>query len=216
MDVTVYRDGYQYDLHFEKGNNVGGLIKEKTNLKETGSIQKWKPDLEVFTDIDIPLEFFQETLKRQAIVNKGLKFILFDESTELTFEFIYDNGITDYIEEVIAESDATLSKIRLFSEEGKGRDREDKPEYKVKAELAFCFNNEINLLEYYHNSSYLEHGGSPDKAVKLAFTNEIDKLIKKLNKYTKNEKKITFVDVQDSLVLVSNSFSNHDQLRKSD
>ncbi len=207
MDVTVVRDGYQYDLHFEKGNNVGGIIKEKTNQKTTGSIQKWKPDMDVFTEIHIPLDFFQETLKRQAIVNKGLKFILIDEASELTFEFIYENGITDYIEEVIEESDATLSKIKLFSDEGRGRDREDKPEYKVKAELAFCFNNEVNLLEYYHNSSFLEHGGSPDKAVKLAFTNEIDKLIKKLNKYTKNEKKITFVDVQDSLVLVSNSFS---------
>lgn len=205
MDVTVLRDGYQFDLHFEKGNNIGGIIKEKTNSKETGSIQKWKPDMEVFTDIHIPLEFFQETLKRQAIVNKGLKFILIDEDSEVTFEFIYENGLIDYIEEITG--DTSLSKLQFFTEEGKGRDREDKQEYKVKAELAFCFNNEVNLLEYYHNSSFLEHGGSPDKAVKLAFTNEIDKLIKKLNKYTKLEKKITFVDVQDSLVLVSNSFS---------
>ncbi len=205
MDVTVFRDGNQFDLHFEKGENIGGLIKQKSNRKETGSIQKWKPDLDVFTDIQIPLEFFQETLKRQSIVNKGLKFILIDEETEVTFEFIYENGIIDYIEEISGETN--LNKIQVFSDEGKGRDREDKLEYKVKAELAFCFNNEVNLLEYYHNSSFLEHGGSPDKAVKLAFTNEIDKLIKKLNKYNKTEKKITFVDVQDSLVLVSNSFS---------
>lgn len=205
MDVTVIRDGMQFDLHFEKGENIGGLIKEKSSQKGTGSIQKWKPDLDVFTDINIPLEFFQETLKRQSIVNKGLKFILIDEETEVTFEFIYENGIIDYIEEVSGETN--LNKIQIFTDEGKGRDREDKPEYKVKAELAFCFNNEVNLLEYYHNSSFLEHGGSPDKAVKLAFTNEIDKLIKKLNKYNKTEKKITFVDVQDSLVLVSNSFS---------
>lgn len=205
MDVTVYRDGNQFDLHFEKGENVGGLIKQKSDQKGTGSVQKWKPDLDVFTDIHIPLEFFQETLKRQSIVNKGLKFILIDEETEVTFEFIYENGIIDYIEEI--SGDTNLNRIQVFSDEGKGRDREDKLEYKVKAELAFCFNNEVNLLEYYHNSSFLEHGGSPDKAVKLAFTNEIDKLIKKLNKYNKTEKKITFIDVQDSLVLVSNSFS---------
>lgn len=205
MDVTVFRDGIQHDLHFEKGENIGGLIKQKSNQKQTGTVQKWRPDLAVFTDIHIPLEFFQETLKRQAIVNKGLRFTLIDEASEVTFEFIYENGIIDYIEETTG--DTSLSKIRTFSEEGSGRDREDKQEYKVKAELAFCFNNEVNLLEYYHNSSFLEHGGSPEKAVKLAFTNEIDKLIKKLNKYTKLEKKITFVDVQDSLVLVSNSFS---------
>lgn len=205
MDVTVIRDGYQYDLHFEKGENVGGLTKTPSKAKATGSIQKWKPDRDVFTDIHIPLDFFQETMKRQAIVNKGLKFILIDEEANLTFEYLYDRGILDYIDEV--SNNTHLSKIQLFSEEGSGRDREDKPEYKVKAELGFCFNNEYTLLEYYHNSSFLEHGGSPDKAVKLAFTNEIDKFIKKLNKYTKNEKKITFVDVQDSLILVSNSFS---------
>lgn len=205
MDVTVVRDGYQFDLHFEKGENVGGLTKTPSNAKSTGSIQKWKPDRDVFTDIHIPLDFFQETMKRQAIVNKGLKFILIDEEADLTFEYLYERGILDYIDEV--SNNTQISKIRLFSEEGSGRDREDKPEYKVKAELGFCFNNEYTLLEYYHNSSFLEHGGSPDKAVKLAFTNEIDKLIKKLNKYTKNEKKITFVDVQDSLILVSNSFS---------
>lgn len=205
MDVTVYRDGHQFDLHFEKGENIGGLSKTPIQKKITGSIQKWKPDRDVFTDIHIPLDFFQETLKRQAIVNKGLKFVLIDEGAELTFEYLYERGILDYIEEVSNETQ--ISKIKLFSEEGSGRDREDKPEYKVKAELGFCFNNEYTLLEYYHNSSFLEHGGSPDKAVKLAFTNEIDKLIKKLNKYTKNEKKITFVDVQDSLILVSNSFS---------
>ncbi len=205
MDVTVVRDGFQYDLHFEKGENVGGLIKEASRETQTGSLQKWKPDLDVFTEIHIPLDYFQETLKRQAIVNKGLKFILVDEASGLNFEYIYDQGILDYIDEVSDQKQ--LTKIQYFTEEGSGRDREDKPEYKAKVELGFCFNNEVNLLEYYHNSSFLEHGGSPDKAVRSAFTYEIDKLIKKLGKYTKTEKKVTFVDIQDSLILVSNSFS---------
>jgi DNA gyrase subunit B len=94
-----------------------------------------------------------------------------------------------------------------YVDNGQGRDRSDKPEYKVKAEVAFAFNNDVNLIEYYHNSSFLEHGGAPDKAVKSAFVSEIDRLIKKLNKYQKNDKKITFQDIQDSLVLVVNSMS---------
>lgn len=205
MDVTCYRDGYRYDLHFEKGENVGGLIKEKCDSKYTGTTQKWKPDLDVFTEIDIQLEYYQDVIKRQAIVNKGLKFILEDEASETVHEYIYENGINDYVDEIAGDN--KLSGIKYYTDEAKGRDREDKPEYKVKAELAFCFNNEVNLLEYYHNSSYLEYGGSPDKAVKNAFTYEIDKLIKKFNKYTKTEKKISFIDIQDSLILVSNSFS---------
>jgi len=205
MDVTVFRDGYRYDLHFEKGENVGGLIKEKCRYESTGTIQRWKPDLEVFTEIDIPLDYFTTVLKKQAVVNAGLKFILTDEASGETFEFCYENGIVDYIAEVSGEKGFT--GIQYYESSAKGRDREDKPEYRVKMQIAFCFNNEINLLEYYHNSSFLEYGGSPDRAVRAAFVNEIDKCIRNKGKYNKDEAKITFADIQDSLVLVTNSFS---------
>ena len=205
MDVTVFRDGFRFDLHFEKGRNIGGLIKEKCKYEHTGSIQKWKPDLEVFTDINVPLEFFQNVLKKQAVVNAGLKFLLMDEESGQTYEYIYENGIIDYIKEIDQEKGFT--GVQYYEAAAKGRDREDKPEYRVKMQIAFCFNNEINLLEYYHNSSFLEHGGSPDKAVKAAFVFEIDKCLKLRNKYNKDESKITFADIQDSLILVTNSFS---------
>lgn len=205
MDVTVCRDGYKYDLHFEKGENVGGLIKEKCKYEHTGSYIKWKPDLDVFTVINIPLEYYRNTLKKQAVVNAGLRFRLFDEESGETFEYCYENGIVDYIKEINQEKGFT--DIQMYETSTKGRDREDKPEYKLKMQIGFCFNNEINLLEYYHNSSFLEYGGSPDRAVKAAFVYEIDKCLKARNKYNKDESKITFADIQDSLILVTNSFS---------
>ncbi|MGE4283178.1 MAG: type IIA DNA topoisomerase subunit B [Clostridia bacterium] len=205
MDVTVYRDGYKHSLHFEKGENVGGLIKEKCKYEYTGTIVKWRPDLDVFTDICIPLEYFQTILKKQAVVNAGILFRLYDEASDTTYEYKYDHGIIDYIKEVSA--DKSFTEIQSYEAERKGRDREDKPEYKVKLQIGFCFNNEINLLEYYHNSSFLEYGGSPDKAVRNAFVYVIDQYLKNNNKYNKNESKVTFTDVQDSLILVSNSFS---------
>lgn len=206
MDVTIHRDQMVYNLKFEKGENVGGLQKKaQETLLPNGSTIKWRPDLEVFTDIDIPLETFADIIKKQAIVNAGLKFELYDEESDEVFEFLYPDGIKDYLEEVNLGKNFT--QIQYFEQEGRGRDREDKPEYKVKAQVAFAFNNEINAMEYYHNSSFLEHGGAPERAVKNAFVYEIDKYIKKENKYTKNEKKITFQDIQDSLVVVVNSFS---------
>ena len=205
MDVTVFRDGYRYDLHFEKGINIGGLKKEKFNYESTGTIIKWKPDIEVFTDIDIHLDYFLTVLKKQAVVNAGLTFKLYDEESAETYIYFYENGILDYVKEI--SQDKGITDVQFFETTAKGRDREDKPEYKVKMQIAFCFNNEVNLLEYYHNSSFLEHGGSPDKAVKSAFVYEIDKCIKDRNMYNKNESKISFVDIQDSLILVTNSFS---------
>lgn len=205
MDVEVYRDGHKYTLHFEKGDNIGGLNKEKYDYEHTGSIIKWKPDLDVFNDIDIPLSFYQETLKRQAIVNKGITFKLYDEETDETFVYSYENGIIDYVKEI--NGDSGITEPQYFEFETRGRDREDKEEYKLKIEVAFVFNNEKTMLEYYHNSSYLEYGGSPDKAVDSGFSSQIHSFLRDRNKYNKNEKRATFTDIKDSLILVTNTFS---------
>ena len=205
MDVKIYRDGFEYSLYFEQGENIGGLKKEATNTKRTGSIIKWKPDDEVFKEIDVPLEYFQDMLKKQAIVNDGLLFVLFDEASGEEFTYCYENGIKDYIAELTQNS--SLTEIVNFSHETTGRDREDLSEYRLKFGMTFCFDNNINLLEYFHNSIYLEYGGSPDRAVKSAFTSAIDTCIKNAGLYKKDEKKIIFTDIEDSLVFISSSFS---------
>ncbi len=207
FDATVYRDGFKYSLHFEKGENIGGLKKEAAGRKKTGSVFRWRPDLEVFTDIDIPLEFFTETLRRQAVVNAGVVFRLLNETGGKfeTLDFKYENGILDYVSEIAGEE--TLSAPVFIEAERKGRDRQDKPEYKVKLSAAFCFSNKVNGIEYYHNSSFLEYGGAPEKAVRSAFTSAVDAYIKKIGKYQKSESKVGFQDIADCLVLVTNCFS---------
>lgn len=208
MDVEVIRDGTKFSLHFERGQNIGGLKKEPAPAKaKSGSVQRWKPDLEVFTDINIPIEFYRDTLQKQAMTNAGIKFVLFNETAEgmELFEYYYENGIVDYLTENVGEKGFTT--IEVWDAERKGRDRADMPDYRVKMQIAFCFSNSVNMLEYYHNSSWLEHGGSPDKAVKNAFVYAIDQYLKQNGKYKKNESKISFVDVADCLALVINSFS---------
>ena len=210
MDVEICRDGFLYNLHFEHGENVGGLKKEATARKKTGSKIRWRPDDQVFTDINVPLEWFQEVIKRQAVVNAGLLFILRDQKPGGGFEnyeYLYQNGISDYVKELVG-SEQTLTGVQFWQGERTGRDREDKPEYKVKMQFACCFSNRVKLIEYYHNSSHLEHGGSPEKAVKSAFVSQIDAYIKNSGKYLKNESKISFQDVEECLVLVSSSFSS--------
>mgnify|MGYP005768833353 CR=1 FL=1 len=205
MVADIYRDGFHYHLDFKKGENVGGLQKEPWNKKRTGSIVRWKPDTEVFTDIDVPLDYYTDTLRRQAIVNAGVHFELRDQAAGTTTDFFYQNGIQDYLEET-AGADA-FTPVVFCQSSATGRDQEDRPDYNVKMNVAFCFSNKTQLLDYYHNSSWLEHGGSPDRAVKTAFVGQIDAFLKSHNMYKKNESKISFVDVQDCLALVSSSFS---------
>ena len=208
FDAVIRRDGYRYDLHFEHGELVGEMKKSPADRKKTGSLFHWLPDLDVFTDIDVPVEFFEDTLKRQAVVNAGVTFRFRREIAPGKFDtrdFLYEKGILDYVTE-LTESGA-MTMPQYWEAERKGRDREDKPEYKVKISAALCFSNQVSRIEYYHNSSWLEHGGAPEKAVKNAFVYAIDAYLKANNKYTKSESKITFQDVQDCLVLVTNCFS---------
>lgn len=208
MEAEIHKNGFCYKMNFEHGNPVGDLQKEPYNKKDTGTRIRWKPDIKVFTDINIPLEYYQETIKRQSVVNEGVKFILKDQISGNSFEkyeYSYENGITDYVKEIAGDN--AFSSVQFWQAERKGRDRDDMPDYKVKMNVALCFSNKVQFKEYYHNSSFLEHGGAPEKAVKSAFVSQIDSYLKANSKYLKTDGKITFQDVDDCLIVVVSSFS---------
>ena len=211
FDAVIHRDGFRYDLHFEKGRNVGGMKKEPTDRKKTGSLFRWRPDKQVFTDINIPVEYYRDVLRRQSVVNKGITF-KFRNQVGKKFEeeeFCYADGIRQYIEELVGDNAFTMPAY--WESERRGRDAENRPEMKLKITSCLCFSKQVSHIEYYHNSSWLEYGGSPDRAVRQAFTAAFDKYLRDNNKYNKSEidgkSKIIFQDIQDCLVLVTNCFS---------
>ena len=207
MTADIVRDGFEYHLDFERGENVGGLKKTPTTKKKTGSKIRWKPDNQVFSDIAVQPEYFIDVIKKQAVVNPGITFIFKNEVGKgfETQEFYYEKGIEDYVAEIVGENN--IGKIVFSAQEAKGKDREDMPEYKVKMNVAYTFSNKVNKIEYYHNSSFLEHGGSPDKALRSAFVSQFDAFLKSKGLYKKNEAKIKFEDIEDCLVFVSSCFS---------
>lgn len=210
MDAEIHRDGYCYTLHFEKGENIGGLHKEPYHKRDTGSRIRWKPDIQVFTDINIPRDWFVSTMKRQAIVNDGVHFVLKEETAGGKFnttEFCYQNGIQDYVAELAG--DTAFTTPQYWECERVGRDRADLNDYKLKIKAAVCFSLKTQLKEYYHNSSFLEHGGSPEKAFRSAFVSQINAYLKANNKYAKSDGQINIQDVEDCVIFVVSSFSTN-------
>lgn len=209
MEAEIHSGGMRYTLNFKKGRPIGKMQEEPYDKKDTGTRIKWRPDLDVFTDINIPLEYFQDIMRRQAIVNAGIKFILKNQKDSKfeTFEYLYEEGIVDHVKETVG--DKAMSSINFWTAERTGRDRADQPDYNLKINAALCFSNKVQLKEFYHNSSFLEHGGSPERAVRSAFVSQIDSYLKQNGKYLKNDSKINFQDVEDCLVLVISSFSTN-------
>ena len=210
MYVKSYANGQLSEISFKGGDPDSELSVRPIERREKkhGTVIRWRPDIEVFTDINIPHSYFRETVKKQAVVNDNVKFILrlqAEDGSFATEEYIYEHGIADYIGEIVGEE--VIAPPVLWQYEDMGRDREDKDDYKLKVEIAFAVSNRVNMLEYYHNASFLLHGGSPDKAVRNSFTYGVDNYLKSTGKYTKNETHITFSDIEDCLVLVTNSHS---------
>lgn len=209
MDAEIKSGGYKYTLHFEHGENVGGLVKEEYKKRgDTGTRIKWKPDLKVFTDINIPVEYFEETIKRQAIVNDGIKFVFKNQISSASFdtkEYCYENGIQDYVKDIAG--DKAFTTPQYWECERAGKDREDLNEYKLKIKASLCFSLDTQLKEYYHNSSFLEHGGAPEKAFKSAFVSQINAYLKANNKYNKTDSQINIQDIEECIIFVVSSFS---------
>ena len=209
MDAEVKTGGFKYTLHFEHGENIGGLTKEPYGKRgDTGTKIKWKPDLKVFTDINVPVDYFIETIKRQAIVNDGITFIFKNQLTSTQFEtteFCYENGIKDYVAEIAGEDAFTTPQY--WECERVGRDRDDLDDYKLKIKAALCFSLKRQLKEYYHNSSFLEHGGAPEKAFRSAFVSQINAYLKQNNKFNKNDSQINAQDIEECVIFVVSSFS---------
>ncbi len=209
MDAEIKSGGYKYTLHFEHGENVGGLVKEEYKKRgDTGTRIKWKPDLKVFTDINVPVEYFEETIKRQAIVNDGIKFVFKNQISASTFdtkEYCYENGIQDYVKDIAG--DKAFTTPQYWECERVGKDREDLNEYKLKIKAALCFSLDTQIKEYYHNSSFLEHGGAPEKAFKSAFVSQINAYLKANNKYNKTDSQINIQDIEECIIFVVSSFS---------
>ncbi|MGN0635024.1 MAG: type IIA DNA topoisomerase subunit B [Acutalibacteraceae bacterium] len=208
MEAEIHSGGWRYLLHFKRGEIDGEMVKEPYSKRDTGTRIRWRPDLDVFTDIDIPLEYYQDTLKRQSIVNSGVTFVLKNQispSKFETFEYRYENGIEDFVREFSGEK--ALTAVQCWKAERVGRDRADQKDYRVKMNAALCFSKSLHLKDYYHNSSYLEYGGAPEKAFRSAFVSQIDAYLKSTNKYNKTDSKISYQDVEDCLILVVSSFS---------
>ncbi len=207
MEAEIHTGGFKYTLNFKKGKPDGEMVKEPYSKRDTGTRIKWRPDLEVFTDIDIPLEYFQDMLRHQSVVNAGVRFILKDQIGKgfETYEYYYEKGIEDYIAERVGND--ALTGIQSWKNESKCRDREDLGTYRLVTNVVVTFSNKVQFKEFYHNSSYLANGGSPEKATRAAFLSQIDSYLKQNNKYQKSDSKISFQDIEDCLAIVISSFS---------
>lgn len=159
MDVCVVRDGFKQSLHFEKGENIGGLSRTPWE-GSTGTYIRLQPDPEVFSDIRISPQQLAEKLQAIAIHIPGMKTVLrheldagFDENV-----FFYPEGIADYLQE--HNKGRKTSPLYLAELTAEGRDRYNRPPYTANVRLGLCFAKNAGFLRCCHNLRELAYGGT--------------------------------------------------------
>ena len=197
-------------VKYEKGVEVEGsyqFVKQQVHENFVGTEITWRPSQEVFRGKgEVDDDFIELTLQDQSIVNGGLRFVFNNDKVGESKEYYYENGVADYIKS-ISNEEHMLTDVISFTTEQKGRDNEADKDYRIKTDINFAFNRETSFSRYYHNTSWLENGGTPEEFIKNSFTFVIDKFLKEQNLYNKNEKKVTFEDISDSLIVITSTYS---------
>lgn len=204
--VIVVKEGVKYTLDIESGT-LKNIEEEKTE-QQSGTMVKIKPSNEVFTDINIPEKWLTEYLYEQTVTNKGFKINYKNTDTGEEDVFHHENGIDDYIKE-LSDGKEFTDFVNFESDTLSGKDADNRDEYDSQYNVAYTFNNDNYGSTVFHNSSKLTEESSQHKSIRLAFSYAIDKMINRLGLYNKKESKIKFEDVEDSLLIIINTYSTN-------
>lgn len=171
MDVRVRRDGYERRLHFSKGENVGGL-KEFPYSGQPGTYIRFKLDSTVFTDLNIPNEYWIKQANRLALVSPGvrIKLRIGNDGSYQTNHY-YPRGIADYLH--IRETSYNLIPAFYSELKAKGQDRYNWPRYNATLRIGLTFTSSPSIQVYYHNEQELEFGGTHIDAIFEEIQNKI-------------------------------------------
>lgn len=207
MNVISYRDGYKYEMHFEKGKPVGELSKTPYD-GPTGTYIEFKPDKEVFTDIIIDPAVLHDMCRRQAMVNAGVHLKLEYEGYN-EIDWFYENGAAGFIEGCTGPE--RMCDIVSYAAEMECTDNEKDGPFPFKMEVAFGFSRQHVIEEFYHNSSYLSEGGKTLDGFRKGAVKAFKKAIKDSGKFQKGDELINIKDIEDIICVVFSSWCPGDR-----
>ncbi|MBU0471058.1 MAG: DNA topoisomerase IV subunit B, partial [Nanoarchaeota archaeon] len=188
LEVTVERNGKTYRQRYEKGKRV-------TDLKEIGSTERrgttvtFKPDKEIFAEIEFDLDTLTNRLRELAFLNKGLKILIYDERSDKKQAFHYEGGIISFVEFLNKRKEPVHIPIYL---------KKTKGDIELEVAMQYTTSYSENVFSFVNNINTHE-GGTHLIGFKTALT-------RCLNNYAEKEKikdaKLTSDDVREGLTAI--------------
>jgi DNA gyrase subunit B len=193
MTTRVKRDGFMWEMKFSRGDIVQKL-KKLGKTDETGTLQWFKPDPEVFEVLQFHWDVLQKRLRELAFLNRGLCITLRDERSEEPRErtYKYDGGIISFVEWLNEKKDPIHPIISTHAERD-AVDVEVAMQYTdTYTELLYSYANNINTIE----------GGMHLLGFRTAVANAVNAYARKRGMLKENESTPSTDDCMEGLTAV--------------
>jgi topoisomerase IV subunit B len=192
LEVTVHRDGYMYQMRFEKGGHKTKELLKIGESKKNGTEVWFKPDPTIFSTTLFHFQTMQERLRESAFLLKGMKMVLHDERSKVKETYQYDQGIKAYVEFVNKEKQAMHSPVYY---EGKAN--------QMEIEVAFQFTKSYseNIVSFVNNVR-TKDGGTHETGFKSAFTKVFNDFAIKTKQLKEKDDGLEGADVREGLTAI--------------
>ncbi|WP_434343667.1 DNA topoisomerase (ATP-hydrolyzing) subunit B [Mycoplasma sp. 06067-C1-B144P-99-0482-3] len=194
VEVEVYRNNIHYHQLFSEGGTKESELQQLGQTDLRGTKVKFKPDPEIFKEtVVFDYEVIKNKVKQLAFLNKGLKITLTDERIEKTVEYLFLNGILDYIK----EKNETKNKINpnIFYVDSKYED--------IEVEMALQYNSDYqeNIITFVNNINTHE-GGTHEDGLKQALIRDINRYADTVIKNNKTPSKFSWDDIKEGMMCI--------------
>ncbi len=194
MEVTVNRNGQSHFIRFERGETVTPLT-ITGDTDKTGTITVFKPDFEIFSDLDVDFDLMTTRYREMAFLNRGVSITLIDERVDPIVEKVlhYEGGIISFVEYLNRNKTAVHETPIYFDAEQDG----------CYVEIAIQYNDSYNENVYtYANNIATIEGGSHLTGFRAALTKTINDYARKYNILKEKDKNLQGEDIREGICAI--------------
>jgi DNA gyrase subunit B len=193
LEVEIIRGGKRYHQRYERGGKVKEL-EELGKAKGSGTTVTFKPDDQIFTELEFSFEVLSNRLREMAFLNKGLQIVIVDErgETPVREEYMYEGGLAEYVTYLRGQRKPLHEKVCYFEA--------SRPEAEIELALQYDEGFSENTHTFVNNINTHE-GGSHLTGFKAALTRTINDYGRRNNIFKKDEG-LSGDDVREGLVCV--------------
>ena len=197
--AEVRRDGSIHKMEFSRGKTTQAL-EIVGSSKSTGTKITFMPDEQIFTETrEFKFDVLAKRLRELAFLNPGVKIVLKDDKDNRSNDFLFEDGISEYVLYLNQNKNCIIDKPISFSGEAPAESGVGT----IKLEVSLIYNDSFSDQIYsYANSIHNVEGGTHLSGFRTALTRVINNYARQNDMLKEKDLSLTGDDVREGLTAI--------------